>query len=232
MWEFARDAGFWVSTELGPHTPDLAALFDELHVRNLVTAQHAFNHCYDLPDRVWERSAAAARRSTSAPARRRLRPGIHGPPRAQALRYAAAVGLSNDNEVSYGIDMFAEMQTLQSRHRGEAFRRLAGGEALRADELTPARLLEFATAGGAANAGLPTRSARSPPASRPTSSSSTRTAAPPSPRRPNRHRHLVRPGGGLDPVLVAGAIRKRHAGWWVETSPPRAPSLPPPATTY
>ncbi|MDT7574790.1 MAG: 5-methylthioadenosine/S-adenosylhomocysteine deaminase, partial [Pseudonocardiales bacterium] len=155
MWEFARDAGFWVSTELGPHTPGLAELFEELHTRKLLTAQHAFNHCYDLPDRVWELiggSGAAVNLCPRSDAAFGL--GSAVPPVAQALRYAAAVGLSNDNEISYGIDMFAEMQTLQSRHRGEAFRRLAGGEAARTDELTPARLLEFATAGGAANAGL------------------------------------------------------------------------------
>ena len=61
-----------------------------------MTAEHAFNHCYDRPDRVWE--------------------------------------LIGDS--------------------GEAFRRRAAGEDVPADGLTPARLLEFATAGGAADAGL------------------------------------------------------------------------------
>jgi hypothetical protein len=39
------------------------------------------------------------------------------PPVESALRHASAVGLSGDNEISYGINMFAEMQTLSLRHR-------------------------------------------------------------------------------------------------------------------
>ncbi len=155
LWKLARDADMWVSTELGPHTPDLEALFDELHAGGLVTAQHAFNHCYDLPGRVWELiggSGAAVNLCPRSDAAFGL--GSAVAPVRQALRHAGAIGLSNDNEISYRIDMFAEMQTLQARHRGEAFRRRAAGEDVPADELTPARLLEFATAGGAANAGL------------------------------------------------------------------------------
>jgi 5-methylthioadenosine/S-adenosylhomocysteine deaminase len=155
LWKFARDAGLWVSTELGPHTPDLAALVEELHALGLLGAEHSFNHCYDLPDRVWELiggSGAAVNLCARSDAAFGL--GSAVPPVAQALRHAGAVGLSGDNELSYRLDPFAEMQALAARHRGEAFRRRAAGEDVATDELTPARLLELATAGGAANAGL------------------------------------------------------------------------------
>ncbi|MDT7553221.1 MAG: hypothetical protein QOI16_1757 [Pseudonocardiales bacterium] len=212
MWEFARDAGFWVSTELGPHTPGLAALFEELYTRKLLTAQHAFNHCYDLPDRVWELiggSGAAVNLCPRSDAAFGL--GSAVPPVAQALRYAAAVGLSNDNEISYGIDMFAEMQTLQSRHRGEAFRRLAGGEAARTDELTPARLLEFATAGGAANAGLADQVGSLTPGKQADIvliDTTRRPALPPAD--PTGAVTSFAGVGDVDTVLIAGAVRKRH----------------------
>ena len=212
MWEFARDAGFWVSTELGPHTPDLAALFDELHARNLLTAQHAFNHCYDLPDRVWELiggSGAAVNLCPRSDAAFGL--GSAVPPVAQALRHAAAVGLSNDNEISYGIDMFAEMQTLQSRHRGEAFRRLAGRRGAprrrahprppagvrhrgRRGQRGPRRPVGSLTPGKQADVVLidPNRRPALPPAD-PTATVTSFAGV-----------------GDVDTVLVAGAVRKRH----------------------
>lgn len=156
VWQFAKDEEFWVSTELGSHTPDLEDLFEQLGRHDLLTPQHAYNHCYDLSDRVWQLigdSGAAvnlAPRSSGA-----FGLGSTVPPVDKALSYAAAVGLSNDNELSYGLNMFAEMQALSLRYRSERFRqRHAGGDDLGPDPLTPARLLQMATAGGAANAGL------------------------------------------------------------------------------
>jgi cytosine/adenosine deaminase-related metal-dependent hydrolase len=63
-------------------------------------------------------------------------------------------GLSGDNEISYALSMFTEMQTLLNKHRGSVFGRLLAGEQNLPDQLAPPDVLRFATLGGAANAGL------------------------------------------------------------------------------
>ena len=63
-------------------------------------------------------------------------------------------GLSGDNEISYGLSMFTEMQTLLNKHRGNVFGRIMAGEQNLPDQLAPSDVLRFATLGGAANAGL------------------------------------------------------------------------------
>ena len=121
----------------------------------LLTPEHALNHCYDLSERTWELigdSGAAVNLCPRSDAAFGL--GTTSPPVGAALRHAAAIGLSNDNEVSYGVNMFAEMQTLVLRDRAEQFRLAAGGATARASVLQPSQVLEFATVGGAANAGL------------------------------------------------------------------------------
>ena len=83
--------------------------------------------------------------------------GTAVPPVRAALAHASATGLSNDNEISYRLDMFAEMQALLSRFRAEEFRLAATGGESDPELLDARRLLEFATLGGAANAGLADR---------------------------------------------------------------------------
>lgn len=155
LWAFAKAAGLWVSSEIGPHTPALPERFEELHRAGLLTPQHSFNHCYDLTDRTWQLigdSGAAINLCPRSDATFGL--GSTTPPVGHAQRYAAAIGLSNDNEVSYGVNMFAEMQTLILRDRGEQFRLAAAGGQPRAGQLQPADVLRYATLGGAHNAGL------------------------------------------------------------------------------
>ena len=66
-------------------------------------------------------------------------------------------GLSGDNEISYGLSMFTEMQTLLNGHRGRTFEKFASGGEDVTGHLTPADVLSYATIGGAANAGLTDR---------------------------------------------------------------------------
>lgn len=155
MWRAAQEHGLWISTELGTHTPDLEKIFDELGREGLLTTEHAFNHCYDLPPRLWSMirdSGAAVNMTARSDAAFGLGSAVS--PVGTAIAYGVPIGISNDNEVSYRLDMFAEMAALQLRHRGEVFRRRASGDKEATDDLTPARLLESATLGGAANAGL------------------------------------------------------------------------------
>jgi 5-methylthioadenosine/S-adenosylhomocysteine deaminase len=153
-WREARDLGLWVSTELGPHTPGLDAVFQDLAAAGLLGPDHALNHCYDLSSEVWSmigHSGAAVNLCPRSDVAFALGSAVS--PVARARAAGVAIGLSNDNEVSYGIDMFAEMATLHLRHRGEVLRRRAAGEP-EVEDLDPAALLHFATLGGAANAGL------------------------------------------------------------------------------
>jgi cytosine/adenosine deaminase-related metal-dependent hydrolase len=212
LWQFARDAQLWVSTELGPHTPGLEDRLEALHRAGLLTAEHAFNHCYGLSDRAWELiggSGAAVNLSPRSDATFGL--GSTVPPVESALRHASAVGLSGDNEISYGINMFAEMQTLSLRHRGELFRRQSLGEQVSADPLSPARLLEFATLGGAGNAGLAERvGSLTPGKQADIVLIRTDTAATVSSASPAATVTSIAHPGTVDTVLIAGHIRKRH----------------------
>ncbi len=211
LWRFARDAGFWVSTELGPHTPGLDDRLEALHTEGLFTPEHALNHCYDLSERAWKLiggSGAAVNLCPRSDAVFGL--GSTVAPLEAALRHAAAVGLSNDNELSYGLSMFAEMQALTVRHRGERFRRAAAGDGIEPDPLTPLRLLEFATIGGAGNAGLshaigslaPGKQADVVLVRRP---DATGTA----PTDPVTEVTAFAQAGDVDTVLVAGRVLKR-----------------------
>jgi len=156
LWEFARAEEFWVSSEIGPHTPDVDDLLASLARRGLFTHQHALNHCYDLEDSTWDvirDSGAAINLAPRSDAAFGLGSTVLSA--RQALSRQIPAGLSGDNEVSYGLNMFAEMQNLTSRTRSEEYRRrAAGAEPDPAAMLSAAEVLKAATVGGAANAGL------------------------------------------------------------------------------
>jgi 5-methylthioadenosine/S-adenosylhomocysteine deaminase len=110
---------------------------------------------YALPDRTWKLikdSGAAVNLAPRSDAAFGL--GSAFPPLDQALAAGLLPGLSGDNEISYGLSMFTEMQTLLSKHRGSVFGRIAAGDQNPPQQLAPPDLLRFATLGGAANAGL------------------------------------------------------------------------------
>ena len=155
MWAFARDHGLWVSTELGPHTPDVDVVIADLHRQGLLTPDHAFNHAYDLAPSTWDLLAGSGAAVNLAPRSDAVFGlGTTRTPLAEALRRGLLPGLSGDNEVSYGLSMFAEMQTLRARYRSEGFaaERLEGADPR--PGLPASALLRMATQGGADNAGL------------------------------------------------------------------------------
>jgi 5-methylthioadenosine/S-adenosylhomocysteine deaminase len=80
--------------------------------------------------------------------------GTGFPPIDQARAAGLDPGLSGDNEVSYALSMFTEMQMLLSKHRGSVFGRITAGDQDPPAQLAPSDLLRYATVGGAANAGL------------------------------------------------------------------------------
>lgn len=156
LWQLARDEDLWISSEIGPHTPEIDDVLEDLARRGLLDHRHALNHCYDLQDRTWDvirDSGAAVNLAPRSDAAFGLGSTVLSTGRAASR--GIDFGLSGDNEVSYGLDMFAEMQNLMSRTRSEEFRRRASGEEPDADALLGAAdVLRAATLGGAANAGL------------------------------------------------------------------------------
>jgi 5-methylthioadenosine/S-adenosylhomocysteine deaminase len=149
-WEYAKEHGYWVSTEIGFWNEAFVA---ECAASGLLSERHAFNHCAGLSPDGWRLIAehgvavnVCGRSDTTF----LVTPAM--PPVAEALAHGVPLGLSMDTEASYPIDVFAEMSTILHLARGRAARPLAEGGA---EQPIDARtVLEMATVGGAANAGL------------------------------------------------------------------------------
>lgn len=155
LWEFARSEDLWMSHEMGTHIDNVGDVLTDLAAKGLLTEKHAYNHCYDLPDGAWKLirdSGAQVNVSPRSDAAFGL--GSSFPPIDTIRRLGIRPGLSGDNEISYGLSMFTEIQTLLNGHRGRTFARTAAGEEDVPGFLTPAEVLSYATMGGAANAGL------------------------------------------------------------------------------
>ena len=152
----ALDAGIaTIIDEMGSHIDNVADVLTDLDAKGLLTSDHAFNHCNALPGKTWElikRSGAAVNLAPRSDAAFGLGSGF--PPSDQARAAGLVPGLSGDNEISYALSMFTEMQTLLNKHRGSVFGRVMAGEQNPPDQLAPSDVLRFATLGGAANAGL------------------------------------------------------------------------------
>jgi cytosine/adenosine deaminase-related metal-dependent hydrolase len=150
LWTFAQRHELWMSHELGP---TLATDLAELQDAGLLTERHTFNHCYGLAESAWKLVADSGAQINLAPrSDANFGLGPAHPPVDHALGHGIRPGLSMDNEISYALDMFVEMQTLLTGHRSRSFEAALTGQA--SAQLTVAEVLEFATLGGAANAGL------------------------------------------------------------------------------
>jgi cytosine/adenosine deaminase-related metal-dependent hydrolase len=151
VWDLARELDLWVSTECSPH---LVQELTERDKEGLLTHKHTFMHCVNLPPHVWARFKDAGVSVNMCP-RSDAQNGIGSPFNAvdTALEHGFLPGLSNDNEVSYGIDMFGEMRLLFYSQRSFALHRqeqdIAGVPALEAYDV-----LRMATVGGANNCGM------------------------------------------------------------------------------
>jgi cytosine/adenosine deaminase-related metal-dependent hydrolase len=150
-WAFARRLGIRITTESNAAGPE----FDEFFKENLIRSDNTFNHCQGWPDAVWQRIKNAGATANVCPrsdAQYGLGEGVFA--FQKALDNGVRPGFSIDNEVSYGTDMFSEMRVAFNVQRAMATYRRAHGEA-KAPALVDVRtVLECATVGGAACAGL------------------------------------------------------------------------------
>ncbi|MFI0484923.1 amidohydrolase family protein [Actinomadura sp. 9N215] len=151
VWEFARDQGLRVSIEMGEHVTNLG----QLHAAGLLTDQHTLNHCFHISNDDWALIADAGAQVNVCPrSDASFGLGLPGEPLGKALSWGIRPGLSMDNEISYGIDMFTEMQVLLLEQRARAFTAARAEQTTTPGHIKPEDALEFATVGGARNCHL------------------------------------------------------------------------------
>jgi 5-methylthioadenosine/S-adenosylhomocysteine deaminase len=152
-WTFAAEHGFDVVAEMGMWIPDLDALL----ASGLSGEGHTYNHCAGLTDDQWRRIADSGAQINMVP-RSDSQFGIGAfIPILQANRLGLQEGISCDNELSYGHDIFTEMRTLITVQRGLSFGAEFAGEQDVPTRYGPREALRAATTGGALNAGLGSR---------------------------------------------------------------------------
>ena len=154
-WQFAHDRGLWVSSEIGRGWVDNIV---ELHGLGLVTDTHTFNHCLGLTDEEWRIIADTGVKVNICPRSDTLYGlGPSFPAIDEALAVGIRPGLSMDNELSFGVDMFREMSVLTHLQRGRVHQRRNTSQEGVPEPISAADAIEFATLRGAENAGLMTR---------------------------------------------------------------------------
>jgi 5-methylthioadenosine/S-adenosylhomocysteine deaminase len=150
-YAFARRLGLRITTESNSAGPE----FDQFLNEGLIRSDVTFNHCQGWPDRVWQRVKDAGATVNVCPrsdAQYGLGEGVFA--FQSALDHGMRPGFSIDNEVSYGTDMFSEMRVAFNVQRAMATYRRSKGEAKAPAPVSVRTVLECATAGGAACAGL------------------------------------------------------------------------------
>jgi len=150
-YAFARRLGLRITTQSNAAGAD----FDQFLNEGLVRADITFNHCQGWPDRVWQRvkeSGATVNVCPRSDAQYGLGEGVFA--FQKALDHGMRPGFSIDNEVSYGTDMFSEMRVAFNVQRAMAQYRRANGDAKAPAPVSVRTVLESATVGGAACAGL------------------------------------------------------------------------------
>ena len=150
-YAFARRLGIRITTESNAAGPE----FDQFLNEGLVRSDVTFNHCQGWPDRVWQRVKEAGATVNVCPrsdAQYGLGEGVFA--FQKALDHGLRPGFSIDNEVSYGTDMFSEMRVAFNVQRAMAQYRRANGDAKAPAPVAVRTVLECATVGGAACAGL------------------------------------------------------------------------------
>ena len=150
-WTYARQLGIRITTESNAAGPE----FDEFFKEKLIRPDNTFNHCQGWTDQVWQRVKDAGATVNVCPrsdAQYGLGEGVFALQRA--LDHGMRPGFSIDNEVSYGTDMLSEMRVAFNVQRAMAQYRRANGDAKAPAPVSVRTVLECATAGGAACAGL------------------------------------------------------------------------------
>ena len=150
-WALARRLGLRITTESNAAGRD----FEEFWNEKLLRSDNTYNHCQGWPDVVWQRvkdSGGTVNVCPRSDAQYALGEGIAA--FQKALDHGMRPALSIDNETSYSTDMFTEMRVAFNIQRAMATNRKVNGDPKAPALVNVREVLECATVGGAANAGL------------------------------------------------------------------------------
>jgi len=152
-WALARRLGLRITSEF--QGPQMGPLMEQFWNEKLLGPDITYNHCGALPESAWQRIRESGGTVNVCP-RSDPQYGIgEGIPAFQkALDHGVRPGLSVDNEVSYGTDMFTEMRVAFNIQRAFAANRRFNGDSNPPKPVNVRDLLECATVNGAACAGL------------------------------------------------------------------------------
>lgn len=150
-WTFAQRNGLDVVAEMGPWVANL----DSMAASGTMGPTHTYNHCVALPETFWRAMADAGVNVNVVP-RSEPQFGLAEafPAIVEAVSHGVLPGLSSDNELAYGHDLFTEMRVLLSQQRGRAYSMAHHDEPGAPRPFVPEDVLTVATVGGARNAGL------------------------------------------------------------------------------
>jgi 5-methylthioadenosine/S-adenosylhomocysteine deaminase len=147
----ARRLGLRMTIELVGAPPQIEQFWND----KLLGPDITYNHCNGLTDAAWQRirdSGGTVNVCPRSDPQYALGEGI--PALQKALDHGMRPGLSVDNEISYGTDMFTEMRVAFNIQRAWATYRKTTGDADAPRLINVRDLLECATVNGAACAGL------------------------------------------------------------------------------
>ena len=150
-WALARRLGLRITTESNAAGPEFEQFWNE----KLLRPDNTFNHCQGWPDAVWQRVKDAGATVNVCPrsdSQYALGQGVFT--LQKALDHGLRPGFSIDNEVSYGTDMFSEMRVAFYVQRAMSTYRKTSGDTKAPALIGVRQILECATLGGAACAGL------------------------------------------------------------------------------
>ena len=152
-YAMARKLGLRITTEF--QGAAAARLLEQFSGEKLLGPDITYNHCGAITDLAWQRireSGGTVNVTPRSDPQYGLGDGI--PAFQQALDHGMRPGLSVDNEVSYGTDMFTEMRVAFNIQRAFATNRRVNGDANPPKLVNVREVLECATVNGAACAGL------------------------------------------------------------------------------
>jgi 5-methylthioadenosine/S-adenosylhomocysteine deaminase len=152
-YRFARKLGLRITTEF--QGAAAAMTLEQFWNEKLLGPDITYNHCGGLTDLAWQRIRESGGTVDVCP---RSDPqyalGDGFPAFQKALDHGIRPGLSVDNEVSYGTDMFTEMRVVFNIQRALATNRRVNGDPNPPKLVNVREVLECATVNGAACAGL------------------------------------------------------------------------------
>jgi cytosine/adenosine deaminase-related metal-dependent hydrolase len=152
-YRFARKLGLRITTEF--QGAAAAATLEQFWDEKLLGPDITYNHCGGLTDLAWQRIRESSGTVDVCPRsdpQYALGDGI--PAFQKALDHGIRPGLSVDNEVSYGTDIFTEMRVVFNIQRAFATNRKVNGDANPPKLVNVREVLECATVNGATCAGL------------------------------------------------------------------------------